>query len=358
MAASNQKPSYTEEDLTFIVDQIIFLAIYNDKKIVVRPNVVKEKKMILRNIGTFLDNDDDFLVKEPLRAIREDYLAKKLTRQDALIVCLISLLLREETYLPKEDPKAFLANLKEETKEVIKVFLRGQLEELPIKLYQDLGIDVYSYTMSGKWTIKEKKVGNKEDNIRSILDRYQLAVDDPEVWCKIAEELRKESDTFIGELLTIESDEILNERLDNWSDHNNELKDLFDKVAQEKVDVEDFDKIDFKEFRTRYKEKEIKDSKYVKIRDSFAKILHRFFLDYGNPNNYQGQGEMSQEYIRKTLLPFILYFYDKKERRVSETYAYGGYLVSLLREQHNIKDETKYPSYLKGYIKQYLSIKN
>jgi hypothetical protein len=360
-------PSGSSDPIDFAAKQVLLLSLYRDKNVKIRQDYDSEMKKIRDQIGDFIQGADNFLIKNALRDIADLYYEEKMKMEDAIDQSLLAILLGDVEYIHRDEPKRELQKLIQDIKQVLHKFKRQEIDqELPVRFYQDLAMDIYEYTVSDKWITTgepEKQQNDKrtEEKIAVIAERYSTnqAISELAV-SKLTEHHREKGDTIFINKLYLMNDNDLSETLDSWLDIEGEVSNLFDLVKQEgPMKQEDqremhIDKEEFKQFKIAYFEKERRDTKYVKIRDDYAKMMNNMFKKHGKPVNYTKSDDITQDYIRKTLLPYIMYFYRKLPKTL-ETYAYGGYIYRYLTNQVGLTKD-KFPSNLRGFVKKYIEM--
>lgn len=353
--------------INFAAKQVILLSLYRDKNIKIRQNYDSEINKIHDQFRSFIQTEDNFLMKNTLRDIADLHYEGKIKMEEAIDQCFLAILLGDAEYIHRDEPKMVLQKLIQDIKRVLHRFKQGEIdEELPVRLYQDLAIDIYEYTVSNKWistekTGKQKEEKQTEGKIDVIAERYSTNQQISElVVSKLTEHYKQKGDTVFIDKLYLMNDSDLSGTLDSWLDIEGEVSNLFDLVKQEGPMKQEgtndslIDKGEFRNFKIAYFEKERRDTNYVKIRDDYAKMMNNMFKKYGKPVNYTKSEDITESYIRKTLLPYIMYFYRTMPKTL-ETYAYGGYIYRYLTNQVGLTKD-KFPSNLRGFVKKYIGM--
>lgn len=372
--------------------QIILHSLNRDKIVYVRKDPEKRLASIRQRVEAYLTKGD-ILVTGPISEIRD---LKDMSEEDKVNEVLISLLLNEKEYIQRENPTSFYLDLVEKLTLVVREFKKGNPVEIPIYLYQDLGIDIFAFTVANKWNfrdeggeeeekeeeekeekrdekrekekMREKREKTRGDAIESILNKFQPAKD------------KKIRDIVKKELSVVDTQSLLkwnkmgakelNEIIEEWSDYRGELSTLFDTIETrekekkkkekrekkvEKVEKKYYDLEAFKEFKKGYFEKEEngKRGTCASLRDKYAEVMLDLFQKYGNPRNFVSKKEMSYNYIRKTLLPFLMFF-NKHHPWQREKYTYGMFIYSLFKDQYRIK-KREYPSEIIPYMSNFMN---
>lgn len=340
------------DDLDFISNQIILMSLFRDKNIVIRDDFDKQMRQVNFDIQNFIKSNDSFLVKDVIRDIADQYRDGKISNiSEATDQAIVAILLGDTEFNRKGNPRDVFLRIKQDIITTIKIYKTKDptnMPEIPVKLYQDLGIDIYSYTVTDRWFKKKERFDQEQFNgmIKKIANRYTIKKN---VKDELINRLTQQKDfDFVKRLYNIKQESEFNETIDSWLDIEGDVTNLFDEVKTEST----FDKQDFKDFKKEYFKKEVKEPRYKNFRDGYAKNMMKLFNDYGNPSNYKLDKPINEKYVRNTLLPFIMYFFRGKDK--TETDAYRGYIYNLITNQYKLQKKD-FPDYIRSYVGKYMA---
>ncbi len=220
-----------------------------------------------------------------------------------------------------EKPLEEILKICDEIKNTIREFEKGIPEDLPVKVSQEVGSAIYLRSATKNWNIqKEKKLTDKEriNLIKNIMKKYKEENQSMKKYVKSELQNRVYTpDSFLIALDKMTPKEVTR-KLSEWSGY--ELKNVFTKVEQ-KIDIPKKLPKDFDSFMRRFHNQEVDHPKLSTFRDEQAvQILNMFKKAKRAPKMYPGTGLPEYKYVRNRLLPYLVYYANKKQlaKKVSD----------------------------------------
>jgi len=266
---------------------------------------------------------------------------------DFASACIILSLLKGESRVNiVEDPLHEILELCTSTKRVLKDwseqrFKDGIPEDLPIKISEDMSIDIFERAVQKNWKKTVEKLSDKKR--KSILQTISKKYNEEDSKKKeyVMNDLSKEDDKFLLELYKLPPKK-LKIRLNRWTSY--ELENVYEQTKLKNIDpilrkfIENvYETTENENGKTR---DEYMDLIYFEFNEhKSSKNLNDYFTEYDIDGvKYKGTFPPTKKYIRNYFMPWLLLSYVKK---------HPSRIVGFV-EENNI---------YKKFIKKYSSIK-